>query len=210
MFHKKTLAIITTIIIPLLAIIMVTAGIGCGTDGNNIVAPEDTITPGAYTSIEEVMGIIKAHGDTILSETQASGSLMAPSSGNWEKTKEIDDDGGRIKIPVPGVQDPVKFIVPEDSLDDDEITITMRLSLEVANNELVTLHFEFGPSDTQFNPCAKLKIPFELLLTDQVDTFMMTDENGEEIEGVSYDIDDNNEQVITYIPHFSSYYYSRR
>jgi len=80
---------------------------------------------------------------------------MAPSSGNWEKTRKIDDDGGQMKLYVPGVQDPVVFIVPEDSLDDDEITITMKLFLEVDNNELVTLFFEFGPAGIHFNPYAK-------------------------------------------------------
>jgi len=209
MFDQQDLRIITTIIIALFTISMAIAGIGCGTDGDNIVTPEDTITPGAYTSIEKVMGIIKVRGDTILSETQLSGILMAPSSGNWEKTKEIDDDGGRIKVYVPGAQSPVVFIVREESLD-DEITITMKLFLEVDNNELVTLFFEFGPSDIQFNPYAKLKIPFELLLTDEVDTFVTTDENVNEIEGVSYDIDYDARKLITYIPHFSSYYYSRR
>ena len=40
-------------------------------------------------------------------------------------------------------------------------------------------------------------------MTDEVDTFVITNENVNEIEGVSYDINYDKEQTITYIPHFS-------
>ena len=99
---------------------------------------------------------------------------MAPSSGEWQVeklfTKEQSD---RMTIDVPGVVDPVKLRVPKRSLMVNEILISMRLFLEVVQNnngtdEIGTLYFEFGPSGTQFDPHVILKIPFELLLTEQM------------------------------------------
>jgi len=192
-----------------LLIILITAW-GCGT-GENIVAPETTITPGAYTSVEDVMDIIKGHTHSVSGKTGTSDFLMAPKSGKYKKTQKIKkNEGGDIKLKVSGIKDKVIFKVNKKSLAKDT-TITMELYLEVdKKRELGTLYFEFGPSGTQFNPHAQLTIPFELFLTDDVDTLVVTDENGDQVDGCSYDVDYKKGEVITYIPHFSKYHYCRR
>ncbi|MBC8235767.1 hypothetical protein H8E77_39975 [bacterium] len=187
---------------------------GCGT-GENIVTPEFITTPGAYSSLEAATSIIQAHAYTNSDEAQPSGIPIALKSGEWETSEivNVKEREETIILDVPGVRQ-VKFKVKENAL--EKVTeISIKLVLEVISNadgidELVTLYFEFGPSGTQFDPYAELMIPFELLLTDEVDTFVITDEKGNEIEGVSYDIDYDQRKLITYIPHFSSYYYSRR
>ena len=175
---------------------------GCGTD-ENIVTLEFITTPGAYSSVEAATSIIKAHGYTTSNEAHPSGILMALNSGEWETSEivNVKEREETIILDVPGVRQ-VKFKVKRNSL--EKVTkISMKLALEVIPNadgidELGTLYFELGPSGTQFNPYAELMIPFELLLTDEVDTFVITDEKGNEIEGVSYDIDYDDRKLITY------------
>jgi hypothetical protein len=188
--------------------------IGCGID-ENIIKSEVKTLPGTYTSKEEVIAIIQAYGKTISHETQPLSILMAPSSGEWEVTEvvKVKKESQVIVLEVPGVRE-VEFEVRQGSLK-KKTEISMKLFLEIVQNtegidELGTLYFQFSPSGTQFDPSALLEIPFELLLTDEVDTFVITDENGNEIDGVSYDIDYKNEKLVTYIPHFSYYYYERR
>jgi len=184
---------------------------GCGVDENNLVTSEDTTTPGSYTSAEEVMAIIKNYGDTIPRQTLPSDVLMAPGSGEWQVEKLFTkQETDNMTIDVTGVEKPVKLRVPKRSLMVQELLISMRLFLEVVQDELGTLYVEFGPSGMQFDPHVVLKIPFELLLTDQVDTFVATDEYGNEIDGVSYEINYDNELRVVYIPHFSEYYFNRR
>lgn len=186
---------------------------GCGTD-ENIFKPEVKATPGAYNSVEEVMATIKARGDVISPEIQPSDILMAPSSGEWETSKKVNvqNEWDAVVLEVPNVRN-VRFKVKKKALP-KPTTISIKLSLTVIQNdagtdELGAMQFELGPSGTQFNPPAELKIPFQMLLTDALDTFLITDENGDEVDGCSYDIDEENEYLITYIPHFSKYYYNR-
>jgi hypothetical protein len=76
---------------------------------------------------------------------------------------------------------------------------------------LVTLYFEFSPSGLQFDPSAILQIQFELLLTeDKLASLVITDENGNDIDGTSYDIDDEQKRFLVYLPHFSYYCFRRR
>jgi len=189
---------------------------GCGTD-ENIFRPESTTTPGAYTSIEEVMAVVKAHGSAIASEALPSDILMGPViSVDKEKSKNFSKSGGKMRLRVGRVDNArIIFEVPKKALNQTTL-ITMRLFLEVVKNddgtpgETRTLYFEFGPSGTQFDPCALLKIPFDILLAYDVDTCVATVESEGVIEGVSYDVDEVNEYLIAYIPHFSIYYYRRR
>lgn len=179
----------------------------CGT-GDNIVKPEATTTPGAYTSVDEVMSIIKAQGSDIASEVQPSGILLAPKSGNIKETKKIGQKkGGNISLSVSGVKDKVRFEVKKKSLKED-IIISMELFWD--DGGLGTLYFEFQPSGIQFDPYAQLTIPFELLMMDDVDTFVVTCETGGEVEGISYDVNYKKECLIAYVPHFSWYYLNRR
>jgi hypothetical protein len=196
------------------AIFLLLILVGCGID-ENIIKSEVKTLPGTYTSKEEVMAIIQSYGKAISPETQPSSILMAPSSGEWEVTEvvKVKKEAQVIALEVPGVRE-VEFEVRQGSLK-KKTKISIKLVLKVVQNaegidELGTLYFQFSPSGTQFDPSALLKIPFELLLTDEVDTFVITDENGDKIDGVSYDIDYENEKLITYIPHFSYYYYERR
>ena len=209
--HFKTITLIN-----ILAIFICLGIFGCGVDSNKPHTPAVTEIHGAYTSAEDVINIIKKYGDIIPSETRPSDLLMAPSSGEWEISQLINvkKEGQVMILDVPGVEKQVRLRVKEDALN-KPTEISMRLYLEViphdpGKDEIGTLYFEFGPSGTQFAIPAVLRIPFGLLLTDGVDTFMITDENGDEIAGVSYDIDYEEHFLITYIPHFSSYYFSRR
>jgi len=187
---------------------------GCAAD-ENIIKSETTATPGAYTSVEEVMSLIKARGDVISHERQLSDLLMAPSSGEWKtsKTVNVKDKWDAIVLDVPKVRN-VRFKLKKGALK-ETTTISIKLSLEVIKNssgdkELGAMNFEFGPSGTQFEPHAELKIPFQMLLTDDIDTFFITNENGDELDDISYDIDEATEYLIAYIPHFSLYYFRRR
>jgi len=81
---------------------------GCGVD-DNIVGPEATThdaytTPGAYTSVEEVMSIIKTYGDNTPGEAQSSGILMAPGRDKEKEEKEKIKKkyGGEIKLKIRG------------------------------------------------------------------------------------------------------------
>jgi hypothetical protein len=85
----------------------------------------------------------------------------------------------------------------------------MTLYWQTNENGLVTLYFEFGPSGTQFALDAILIIPFGLLL-DGIDDFVITNENGDEVEDLSYCVDEYTENLIVLIPHFSYYYFARR
>ena len=199
-FQIKHLALVSSIFVLLMFF-------GCGMD-ENIIGPEATTTPGAYTSVEEVMSIIKAHEGNIAGETQSSGILLAPKSEGKKEKKIKNRNGGTIWLKVSGVDDAVRFKVAKKSLKMDT-NISMELFREVKGNDLKSLNFEFGPSGTQFDPVAKLGIPFELLIIDDVDTFVVTVESSGEVEGVSYDIDYNKEMLIAYIPHFSNYYFAR-
>ena len=195
-------------LIPILLVLLMF--VSCGVD-EQIVKPEATTTPGAYTSMEEVMATIKARGDVISHERQPSDVLMAPMLKEKEDSKEIGKRGGKIRINIGRLDAHIKFIVPKGALD-EKVLITMRVFLEIVesgNGDLNTLFFDFGPSGTQFDPCAQLLIPFELLSAYSVDEFTLTVESEGTIEGVSYDIDEVNEIVIAYVPHFSHYYFSR-
>jgi len=186
---------------------------GCGVD-KNLVTPKTVDTPGTYTSAEEVMSIIKSYKNSIPRESRPSGIFMAPSSGVWETSALVDAvNGGEIPLTVPGVTDQVVFKVLPGALVADT-TISMKMILEVVTvngvDDLGNLDFEMGPSGTQFDPHAQHIIPFEVLFTDGVDTFSISVETGGQIEeGISYDIDTENQVLIAYVPHFSKYYYDR-
>jgi len=91
----------------------------------------------------------------------------------------------------------LKFVRDDDDDDDDD-------------DDRFALNFEFGPLGTQFDPCAELHIPFELLMDDDVEDFVVTCESNGEVEGISYDIDFRKKMLIAYVPHFSIYYFTRR
>jgi len=188
---------------------------GCGTD-ENIVTPDVTTTPGAYTSAEDVIALIKAHEDFMPLETQPSEILMAPESGEWEVGQmfNVRRQSQVTILDVPGVPKHVRFKVMKGALE-KRTFITMKLRVTMTQNaagepDVSSLHFEFGPSGTQFSPSAILRIPFGLIMMRSVDIIAVTDENGDEVDGCSYDIDYKDEYVITYIPHFSRYHYDRR
>lgn len=195
----------------LLAIFVLLLFLGCGTS-DNIMTPEARTTPGTYTSMDEVMSLVKSHSDTIPVEVQASDVPMAPMLKDKEESKEIGPGGGKIRINISRLDARIKFIVPSGALEQTTL-ISMRVFLEMVeagNGDLNTLFFEFGPSGTQFDPCAQLIIPFELLLAYSVDEFTLTVESEGTIEGVTYDVDEVNGIVIAYVPHFSVYYLGRR
>lgn len=180
-------------------------------------------------------GITRAH--PIHHETP---SRMAPPEGCkklGEKSKNIDPDkGGEIELKIKHLEEEVRFLVPPHALDSKtKIQMSVFVAEEIEKIlkdnkddkddgdendglelEIITqMYFEFQPSGTTFTPCAQLVIPFELLLSEDVDTFTIVvteddEEDRTEAEDVSYDIDEANEQLIAYVPHFSQYYFMRR
>ncbi len=82
--------------------------------------------------------------------------------------------------------------------------------LEYQGETYSFLVFKGNPSGTKFSPAAMLIIPFDKILAS--DFMILHESQGEPINliDLEYDIDDENEVVIFYIPGFSYYYIHRR
>jgi hypothetical protein len=115
-----------------------------------------------------------------------------------------------------GINRETTFRVYEDALQDDTYITMSVLLKEVVDeeegleyNELINL---FGPCGTQFSTPSLLKVPFELLLTYEIEDFTvgLREEGADVDEDITFDIDVDNELVLVYIPHFSQYYFPRR
>jgi hypothetical protein len=92
------------------AIFLLLLFFACGAE-ENIVTPKAT-TLGTYTSAEEVMSLIKAYKESKGQYVQPSGIMRAPSSGKWSSCNLISaQNGGEVRLSVPGVADNVVFKV---------------------------------------------------------------------------------------------------
>jgi hypothetical protein len=173
---------------------------------------------GNYSSAQEVMSALRDEGYI----PQHTDAMMAPKKNTQEEASEEPNTGiyyegewitrkkgGSISLDVSGVSRSVVFEVPKGALDLDERYITMALTYVKNPFGDNIILFSFGPSGTEFYPYSCLIIPFELM-TNGVDGFAITDEHGNDVEGVSFCIDYKYQVIVAYIPHFSMYYFPRR
>lgn len=106
----------------------------------------------------------KAKKDAALAARQAKKDARAEArAAKWlEDSGSFGPEGGTLKVGDklgPGGKDDVRvlFIVPEGSLSPEASPVFITMSLEVSE-DLSQMTLNFGPSGTEFNPPAKLKI----------------------------------------------------
>jgi len=117
------------------------------------------------------------------------------------------EDGGVIKI----LGNAVKLVIPPDALEEDT-EISAGLILEITRKKgrsrpRQRFIFVFEPSDTILNDSAELRIKKRFFRGKDVDDIEIYDEDGEAVESM---FDEDANEFIFYIPHFSYYYYPRR
>jgi len=118
------------------------------------------------------------------------------------------EDGGTIKI-----RNGVKLVIPEKSLDNDTMIHAHMSSRNIKENNVKKkrLVFDFQPSGIEFSSPAELHIDKNFFEEENAEDIVICEGDTNDEEGsVNPVVEDNGDEFIILIDHFSYYYYRRR
>ena len=177
---------------------------GCSAD-ENIMTPEARTTPGEYTSVDEVMSIIKMRG--ISNDAQTSSIQMAPPQPSLYFHAESFMDAGRLG--GAGVARGTKVYFPVGSLSQETL-----VWMDVRTDESRSyLDFDFGPHGLTFPVPVEVKLSWSTMkdVTAKDLILYYYDETiGDWVEESRAIWNDKGKHATLYLNHFSQYYYSRQ